>query len=473
MRSRARHDVDYLCQVIGAPLLPPHAKAIYSIIRANKAAGKKTVILTAPGCLKSTVLSIVMLEDLLGPDPHILFASASDKVVKRTGAFLRDAVARVYGADRMRAASCQTGWRDSDEVFTVPTWTPASRDASWVGTTLGTNIEGVRANQGYLDDVTDEKSTTSEVYRETALRWLKMTFLDRLNGNPPVVAVGSLWHQQDLHMTLMSEGWDTHIYPFHRHPMPPDFAQYPNVIWHGDAELLWPERWQGVDLQQIVMDKGGPVSFSLRFLCDASSLKTARIKPDWFKYFDMPLSPDIMARLTIHMAIDPATGKSDIGSETAITTVGKDRTTNWEYILESIAGNWQPVERKDQILASYQRWHPELIFVEDVGAQADLVSELKVLDLPARGLSPGGKDKIGRIDTLCVPIFDGIIRFHLSQQELIHQLLNFPGGRRLDRADSLEIAHRSFASARVPFNWKRHKIMGNFAPAPRDWRTGR
>jgi phage terminase large subunit-like protein len=144
------------------------------------------------------------------------------------------------------------------------------------------------------------------------------------------------------------------------------------------------------------------------------------------------------------MAVDPATGKTDIGSETSITVLGQDKTINREYVLESIAGIWDPVERRRQIQASNERWHPRKIFVEDVGAQADLVSELKVLDLPAFGLSTEGKDKIARIDTLCVPIEAGVIHFHLSQQELVHQLINFPGGRRLDRADSLEIAHRSF-----------------------------
>jgi hypothetical protein len=442
---QAREDIDYLCDIIHARRLPPHARMIYNIIRANKAAGKKTVILTAPGCLKSTILGLIMVQDLLGDDPHLLFASAADKVVKRTGAFLRDAIAKVYGAPRIKAASYQTGWKDSDEVFMAPGWTPASRDASWVGVTLGTNMEGLRAGMGYLDDVVDERSTTSEATREDAINWLKMTFLDRLNGSPPVVAVGSLWHTQDLHMTLMAEGWETHIFPFHHYARPQDFAQYPNVIWHGEEyELLYPDRWPGVNLPQLVLDKGGSIAFGLRFLCDPSSLKNTRIKPDWFRYFDLPLAPDIRNRLTIHMAVDPATGKTDIGSETSITVLGQDKTINREYVLESIAGIWDPVERRRQIQASNERWHPRKIFVEDVGAQADLVSELKVLDLPAFGLSTEGKDKIARIDTLCVPIEAGVIHFHLSQQELVHQLINFPGGRRLDRADSLEIAHRSF-----------------------------
>ncbi len=450
---RVRTDVDYLCKVIGARPLPPHARRIYETIRANKAAGKKTVILTAPGCLKSTVIGLHMVQDLLGEDPHILFASAADKVVKRTGAFIRDAIAKIHGAERMKEESHQTGWKDSDEVFMAPGWTPASRDASWVGVTPGTNMEGIRAGMGYLDDVVDERSTTSEATREDVLSWLKMTFLDRLNGSPPVVAVGSLWHTQDLHMTIMSEGWETHIFPFHKYERPQDFALFSNVIWHGtEYELLFPDRWSGVDMAQLVLDKGGSIAFGLRFLCDPSSLKNTRIKPDWFRYYELPLAPDIQARLVAHMAIDPATGKTDIGSETSITVLAMDKTINREYVLENIAGIWDPVERRRQIQASFGRWHPRKIFVEDVGAQADLVTELKVLDLPAFGLSPTeGKDKIARIDTLCVPIEAGQIWFHLSQQELVHQLVNFPGGRRLDRADSLEIAHRSFRTSNRTF----------------------
>jgi phage terminase large subunit-like protein len=445
--QRARTDVDYLARLVGMKLLPPHAKRLYGLIRDLQARGKG-VILTPPGCLKSTVLSLAMLQDLLGPDPHILFASRADKVVKRTGDHLRACIELIYGPATVKASLKDfKGFKDSSEVFCVPGWDPASRDASWTGATQGANIEGIRATAGYMDDVVDRESTTSTAYRESAKRWLELTYLDRLNKGAPVVAVGSLWHPQDLHMDLLSRGWRTHIFPFARKIMPEGYAQYIAARWHGEEyDLLWPESWEGIDLHELELDKGGAIAWALRYMCDPFNLKNAVFQPDWFRYYETPLGPDLQERLEIHLGIDPATGKSEGGSESAITALGLDKSTGWEYVLENIGGYWNVVALKDQIRSMSDRWHPKKIYIEDVGAQRYIIDDLAVDRLPVYGLETKGLDKKTRIESLCVPIERGALRFHLSQQELIHQLLNFPGGKMMDRMDSLEIAHRSFAA---------------------------
>jgi predicted phage terminase large subunit-like protein len=446
---RARVDVDYLCKLIGSPLLPPHAKKLYDIIRRNQKEGRKTVILTAPGCLKSTVLGLCMVQDLLGENPHILFSSRSDKVVKRTGAFLRNAIARIYGPERTKAAAAQAGWKESDEIFMVPGWTPASRDASWVGATLGTGIEGLRANIGYLDDVIDRQSTVSAAYREQALDWLHLTWLDRLDKDAPVTAVGSLWHPKDLHMTLMADGWDTHIFPFARYDRPKLFEPYKNATWHGqEYDWLWPEKWTGVDLNKLALDKGGRIAFGLRFMCDPSTLQNARFKPEWFRFYT-DISPEVRARLVIIIGIDPATGKGllqdakqDKLSLTGITVIGFDHETATVYVLESIGEFLDPVATKKRIQSLFQQYQVDRILVEDVGYQVGLIKELQMLRLPAFPQSTDNKDKISRIDTLSIPIEQGRILFHATHQDLIEEFLFFPGSDHLDRSDSLEIACR-------------------------------
>jgi hypothetical protein len=465
---RARTDVDYLCDLIGVRRLPPHARALYELVKANQGPDDKLLLLTAPGCLKSTVIALAMLQDLLGPDPHILFASKSDKVVKRTGAFLRASISKIYGPETIKPQSRQIGWKESDEIFCVPGWQPSTRDASWVGATLGVDIEGIRANRCYLDDVIDRESTTSEAYREAALEWYTLTLVDRLDKGAPQTAVGSLWHEDDLHMVFMARGWPAHLFPFARRARPEGFDKYPNAVWHGEEyDILWPENFAGVDLPTFILDHGGEIAYQLRFQLNPWVLKDTRFKAHWFAYYQTPLAPFERGRLRIHMAVDPALGKSDVGSEASITVLGLDETTHLEYVLENIAGHWNPVERNQHIKAAYERWHPRKIYVEAVGMQEEIVTELRhQYDLPAFGLSTEGKDKIARIDTLCVPVERGQIIFHLSQQDLVHQLLNFPKGRLLDRADSLEIAHRSFRAGEGRL--VRTPRAGNFGRGTRD-----
>jgi hypothetical protein len=448
---RAREDVDYLCKVIGARQLPPHARRIYQLIRTNQGPDGRVIVLTAPGCMKSTVLGLCMTQDLLGDDPHVLFASKSNALVQLTGDFVRHNIEKIFGQDQVHdAMKDYKGFKDSSKMFCVPGWDPISRNPSWVGATPGTDIEGIRANYGYLDDIIDQESSTSEIAREVPKQWFGLTFVERLNRGAPVAGVGSLWHPHDFHMELLAR-WPAHLFPFARQAKPEGFREYPRAVWHGEEyELLWPENYGGIDLAQFILDHDGDISYQLRFQLNPWVLKDTRFKPDWFQTYDTPLPVDIFNRLLIHLALDPATGKTEIGSESAITVLGLDKVVNHEYILESIAGIWDPVERRRQVQASFGRWHPRKIFVEDVGEQATIVTDLRLLDLPAFGLTPThGKDKIARIDTLCVPVQMGQIKFHKSQQELIQQLLNFPKSKRLDRADSLEIAHRSFSSTRT------------------------
>jgi hypothetical protein len=449
---RAREDVDYLCKVIGARPLPAHARRIYDIIRANQKTGIRMEILTAPGMMKSTVLGLCMVQDLLGPDPHVLFATKSQKILKLTGDFLRNAIEKIYGLESIHESLKNfKGFKDSSEIFCVPGWDPASRNASWVGATPGTDIEGIRANHGYIDDLIDQESTTSEVIRDDAKQWYGLTFVGRLDKGAPVSVVGSLWHPEDFHMALIAQGWIAHLFPFARQERPEGFKEYHKAIWHGEEyDILWSENYAGVDLKEFILDHDGEISYQLRFQLNPWVLKDARFKAHWFRDYQTPLDPGVLARLKIHIAVDPALGKSDIGSEASITVLGLDESTHLEYVLENIAGHWDPVERNKQIKASFERWRPRKIYIEAVGMQEEIVTELRhQYNLPAFGLSTEGKDKIARIDTLCVPIERGQIIFHLSQQELIHQLLNFPKGRLLDRADSLEIAHRSFGHTRT------------------------
>jgi hypothetical protein len=377
----------------------------------------------------------------------VLFATKSQKVLKLTGDFLRNAIEKIFGQKCIHDDQKDfKGFKDSSEIFCVPGWDPSSRNPSWVGATPGTDIEGVRANHGYIDDLIDQESTTSEIIRDAALQWYNLTFVDRMDKDAPITAVGSLWHQKDFHMELMARGWAVHLFPFARQTRPEGYREYPNAIWHGEEyDILWAENYGDVDLPEFILDHGGEIAFQLRFQLNPWVLQDTRFKPSWFQTYVTPLAPFDSGRLLIHMSVDPALGKSDVGSEAAITVLGLDQTTHLEYVLENIAGHWNPVERNEQIKASFERWHPRKIYVEAVGMQEEIVTELRhQYDLPAFGLSTEGKDKIARIDTLCVPIQRGQIIFHLSQQDLIHQLINFPKGRLLDRADSLEIAHRSF-----------------------------
>jgi phage terminase large subunit-like protein len=126
-----------------------------------------------------------------------------------------------------------------------------------------------------------------------------------------------------------------------------------------------------------------------------------------------------------------------------------------------------PLETARHIETYAGKWNPRKIFVEDVGAQSMFVARIKADTLlPIYPIGSESKDKLSRIDTLASPIEQGRILFHRSQQDLINEFLNLPGGSHDDLPDALEMACRDIL--------RRGNQRGLPHPEKdsRDWREG-
>jgi predicted phage terminase large subunit-like protein len=439
--ERLRTDLDALAGVIGLPPLPPHAKEFARIIRENQAAGNPVLILAAVGHLKSTTLGLLQLQDLLGPNPHILFGSRSSQVVASTGNFLRAALRKIFPTEIDERLNDE-GFMWNSTAFMVPSWMPATKFPSWFGAQLGTAIEGMRGNKAYLDDPIDRNSQTSEVYRGQALTWLNNTFMARLDKGSPFAAIGSCWHPNDLYMSMIARGFVTHIFPMLRTPKPELFSSYKTAFYHGEEyDWLWSLQWAGTDIEKLIALVGGRIPFQQRYLCNPQAILGSRFKPHWFKFWDS-IPPEVMTRSVMRMGLDPATGKKDTGCLTALISVLWDEQTGKIYVMDTVGEFLDPAVTRDRTVSTYEKYKHERILIEDVNYQVDLIQQLQRLGLPVFGQGTESRDKISRIDTLAVPIEQGRILFHKTQQDLIDELLYFPDGKYNDMADALEIAVR-------------------------------
>lgn len=67
---------------------------------------------------------------------------------------------------------------------------------------------GGRADLLIFDDVVDDKSEYSKVYRKMTLDNFENVFMSRLEPKARVVLIGTMWHRSDLHCSLIGrEGW--------------------------------------------------------------------------------------------------------------------------------------------------------------------------------------------------------------------------------------------------------------------------
>jgi predicted phage terminase large subunit-like protein len=225
-------------------------------------------------------------------------------------------------------------------------------------------------------------------------------------------------------------------------PKPDLFSQFKTATYHGESyEWLWPAQWAGTDIEKLIALVGGHIPFQQRYLCNPQAILGSRFKPHWFKFWTA-IPPEVSTRSVIRIGVDPATGKKDTGCLTAMVVVMWDEETGNIYVLDAIGEFLDPAATRERVKTLDAKYHPERILIEDVNYQVDLVQQVARLNLPVFGQGTESRDKVARIDTLAVPIEQGRVIFHRSQQDLIDELLYFPDGKYNDIADALEIATR-------------------------------
>ena len=442
LRSEARlelcrRNIDYLADVAGLPPLPPHAHTFARIIRSAQAKGEDTLILASVGSLKSTVMNMLAIQDMLTKDPHVMFASRSHDVVKATTTELRRIIKTLFGTQ---------GELWEAHQFKVPGVKP-SKFPSCYGATTGTSIEGMRGDKAYPDDPIDDKSVGSQAYRNESEQWWGQKFYPRLNKGATVSTVGSPWYVEDLYMQIIKNGTQTHCFPAMRHPCPKLYGQYDNVIWHGaEYDLLWPEHLTRAFLEGR-RQKIGSSNFAQRYLCDPTALLGGLFKPGWFKYFGHLSDIPPLSDMIIEFGIDMADSVSDTADLTAITVMGWHEPTHKIYILDCIAGRWEGYEFERNILVPLaEKWGPERITIEKTGQLGRINYLMNNTTLP---IVPQDaiRSKADRFRTMEAPIEGGRIEFLdiPNVRDMVHEGLMFdPEVDRGhdDRFDSFEIVVR-------------------------------
>ena len=450
-----------LRELYGPP--PPHLKIFCDVVRKEIASGTRRQIMAAPtGSLKSTAANILMLQDLMRVNPKVLFATMSGDVRDATTSTLRHTVKMVYGAEGEI-------WRN--DKFTLPSWTPGLKWPNYLGATSSRGIEGYRANIGIGDDISDQKSEFSQAYREQVSRFLHRTLVLRMdeddNGRLPIVIWGSLWHIGDIIVELIEQGWRAHVFPLFRAPCPTEL-QRTNVVYHGEEyDHLWKERHGDLTPEQYMdREKMTVQTFQLRCQCNPWGATGRVYDPIWINRSSFSTIPEeVRGRLEISVGDDPRDPSAAKGSEASITILGYDPQgvdRNGErgviYVLENRGGFWDWPTMEAQVGDIIATWKPKVWTVERSPISGGYVGWLRhhtpLMDHQIIE-QPTGGEKMAR---LCAPaphVRSGKIRINTEQcPELTAALLALPGGKLLDRPDSMEIGCRRLIEGGVRPNYK-------------------
>lgn len=77
-----------------------------------------------------------------------------------------------------------------------------SKDPTFQGVGIGSQLEASRLDFAVLDDITDARTKDSEAEKKKVRRWLMLTLLPRLDPGSNVIFIGSRWDLKDIYAVM-------------------------------------------------------------------------------------------------------------------------------------------------------------------------------------------------------------------------------------------------------------------------------
>lgn len=249
--------------------------------------------------------------------------------------------------------------------FTVDR-TTIRRDPSVIAVGLTGQFLGARLDGIVIDDVDTSETVLTPELRDTTERVVRTKALTRLSEDGWAVAIGNVWHEDDLMHRLVKSGWKAKSLP----------VINPETGESNDPELFPLERIYAI------RDEDNPTTFAQLYLLKARADGDERFRKEWIEnalskgangnMFELIKPPEGLPRVPAGCrtitGVDLGVKKKANADPTAITTIlevplGK-RT---EYTLLNIeTGRWNAEEIMHKI-REQQRLFASEVWVESNG----------------------------------------------------------------------------------------------------------
>ena len=284
-----------------------------------------------------------------------------------------------------------------------------------MGKGAGRQIRGFRPDVVIGDDLETDEMVVSEEQRKKFDHWFWTDVLGTLKPESQLIVVGTILHNESFLAELINKGrhgWVTRFYQAIKK----------------DGTALWPEQWSMDKLIQRKKEMGD-YAFAQEYMNDPLPDEHRTFQKKWFKYYT-----ELPKDLIYFMTVDPAIKIGDKNDYTAICICGVDYKENI-YVAAYKRKRLLPKETIDFMFEFYNRFHCQIIGIEEIGFQEMLRHEFE--DQRAeRGMYPivkplksGGRRKGLRIEALQPRFESGKIFLREGMNELETELLRFPSPR--------------------------------------------
>jgi len=240
---------------------------------------------------------------------------------------------------------------------------------------------GGRADLIVFDDVVDYRNAVaSPTLRGRVAESAMEVWINLLGPTGRAVYVATVWHEDDLTMQLKrNPAW---------------------TVWWRPArdektgEPLWPERWGEEELAAREQEIG-PRAFARQYLLQPFSDEERTFPEDVLAACRddtrCPGKIEVPAKWPCYSGVDLASSLGQKASWTVMFTAAVDPNTKQRYPLEIVRKRQHFPETIRMIQAQWEKWRPQLIYVESNAYQAAVVQELSQTNrsIPVRAYTTG------------------------------------------------------------------------------------
>lgn len=297
-----------------------------------------------------------------------------------------------------------------------------------------------------LDDLIGLEARRSRTTMKNTIVWNNNVEALVVNARDTIIEwVGTRWMIDDLYGDVIDTYGD-------------DLGMFHRTCYNPDGTLTFPELMSHEFLER--MKRKDYSQFSAQYLNDPEAgenrdfdfARLGTFHRDhrgivfWEDRGEMKML-DPMRQMDRVMSVDPNGGKKAAKDEAAISVLGQGPAPDaFVFSLDSYGGRPNPSELLDQVIATYQKWRPRVIAVEEAGQQTTLFhlqERFKASGFPdiIVASKPANQDKEERIRAYVQPVINDFrLKVPTNQVELRTLIEKFPVLSNVDRLDALAYA---------------------------------
>ena len=305
----------------------------------------------------------------------------------------------------------------------------------------GSKVRGLHPQYIVIDDIEGDEGALSQTECEKIDRWIKAAII------PMQLEEGAVLHWDG---TFLAPDSVLHkAYHGRSEGFGEEWFRYKREAFNKDGKSVWPERFSESWLETKRRILGTSI-FAAEYMNEPISSLNPMVRREWIRFYENAEVPKFMYKV---LAIDPAISERETADKTAMCVIGGDNTTDNPsekyFVLDADQGHWDINSTVRRMFEFYRIYAPDIVIVETVGYQKALVQTIereardRGIYLPIEERIPD-RDKGRRLKAVSPMIEAGNVVFRNTQDELIDQLVKFPGSAHDDLMDAFVYALTEF-----------------------------